>query len=183
MTYATQTSSAPPRRLIVQLILGVLLLLLGVSGLVWLLTRPSLPGEALHTSLPALTLPDAAGVPVNLADLRGQPFLLNFWATWCPPCDAEMPALQELHDQPGAAGLRVIAVNMQETPDTVVTYLASKGLSFPVLLDAEGALAAQLDVTYLPTTFFVDAEGIIRGRVRRALTVEEMQQAAAALNR
>lgn len=183
MNHATKTSPAPSRRLLVQLLLGMLLLLAGASGVGWLLTRPSLPGEALHRPLPALTLPDAAGTPVNLADLRGQPFLLNFWATWCPPCDAEMPALQALHDQTGAAGLRVVAVNMQEAPDAVAAYVAGKGLSFPVLRDAEGTLAAELDVTYLPTTFFVDAEGIIRARVRRALTMKEMQQAAAALTR
>lgn len=76
----------------------------------------------------------------------------------------------------------MIAVNLGETPDVVGQYVQVGGLTLPVLLDQDGVLAEQLGVTYLPTTFFVDETGIIRGRLRRMLTVDEMQQAVQALH-
>jgi thiol-disulfide isomerase/thioredoxin len=133
-------------------------------------------------ALPDVTLLDASGAPVSLDELRGRPLVLNFWATWCPPCDEEMPALEALYRQQGSDGVQVVTVNLQETPDVVASYLAEKGLTLPVLLDSAGELAGELDVTYLPTTFFVDEAGIIRSRVRRALALEEMQTGVKALH-
>jgi thiol-disulfide isomerase/thioredoxin len=126
---------------------------------------------------------DASGAPVSLAELRGRPLVLNFWATWCPPCDEEMPALEALHRQQGSEGVQVVTVNLQEAPEVVAGYLAARGLTLPVLLDSAGTLASELDVTYLPTTFFVDEEGVIRSRVRRALALEEMQAGVRVLQR
>lgn len=77
----------------------------------------------------------------------------------------------------------MVTVNLQETPEVVAGYLAARGLTLPVLLDSAGKLAAQLDVTYLPATFFVDEAGVIRSRVRRALTLEELQMGVRALRR
>ena len=173
----------PSRRQILNLLFGSGLLLAGVAGLLLLARAARLPGEAMRQPLPALTLRDAAGAAVDTATLRGQPFLLNFWATWCPPCDDEMPALETLYRREGDAGVRVIAVNLQETPEQVMAYAVQRSLTLPMWLDESGTLAAQLDVTYLPTTFLVDAEGVIRSRFRRALTLAEMQQAADALRR
>jgi thiol-disulfide isomerase/thioredoxin len=170
-------------RYTLSLVIGLGLLVAGALGVLALLTRPSLPGEPVVQALPAVTLLDASGAPVSLADLQGRPLVLNFWATWCPPCDEEMPALEALYRQQGGEGAQVVAVNLQETPPVVATYLAAKGLTLPVLLDSAGELAAQLDITYLPTTFFVDEAGIIRSRVRRALTLEEMQEGVRALTR
>lgn len=170
---------AMPRNLryTLSLLAGLVLLLAGALGVLALLTRPSLPGEPMAQPLPDVTLLDASGAPVNLAELRGRPLVLNFWATWCPPCDGEMPALEALHRQGGREGVQVVAVNLQEAPEVVAGYLAARGLTLPVLLDSAGELAAQLDVTYLPTTFFVDETGVMRSRVRRALTLEELQAA------
>jgi thiol-disulfide isomerase/thioredoxin len=157
------------------LLAGLALLGAGALGVLALLNRPSPPSETMAQALPDVTLLDASGAPVNLAELRGRPLLLNFWATWCPPCDEEMPALEALQRQQGSEGVQVVTVNLQETPDVVAGYLAARGLTLPALLDRAGELATELDVTYLPTTFFVDEEGVIRSRVRRALTLEEMQ--------
>ena len=169
-------------RYTLSLVVGLGLLVAGALGVLALLTRPSLPGESMAQALPDVTLLDTSGAPVSLAELRGRPLLLNFWATWCPPCDEEMPALEALHQQQGGEGAQVVAVNLQETSPVVAAYLAERGLTMPVLLDGAGELAAQLDVTYLPTTFFVDEAGIIRSRVRRALTLEEMQAGVKALH-
>jgi thiol-disulfide isomerase/thioredoxin len=170
-------------RYTLSLVVGLGLLVAGALGVLALLTRPSLPGEPMAQALPDVTLLDASGAPVSLADLRGRPLVLNFWATWCPPCDEEMPALEALHQQQGGAGAEVVAVNLQETSPVVAAYLVERGLTLPVLLDSAGELAAQLDVTYLPTTFFVDGTGIIRSRVRRMLTLEEMQAGVSGLQR
>lgn len=170
-------------RYTLSLVIGLGLLVAGALGVLALLTRPSLPGEPMAQALPDVTLLDASGAPVNLAELRGRPLVLNVWATWCPPCDEEMPALEALHQQQGGAGAQVVAVNLQEAPEVVAGYLAARGLTLPVLLDSAGELAAQLDVTYLPTTFFVDEAGVIRSRVRRTLTLEEMQTGVKALHR
>jgi thiol-disulfide isomerase/thioredoxin len=162
-------------RYTLSLLVGIGLLVAGALGVLALLARPNLPGEPIAQALPNVTVLDTSGAPVSLADLRGRPLVLNFWATWCPPCDEEMPALEALYRQQGGDGAQVVAVNLQETPPVVAAYLAERGLTLPVLLDSAGELAAQLDVTYLPTTFFVDETGIIRSRVRSALTLEVMQ--------
>jgi hypothetical protein len=94
-----------------------------------------------------------------------------------------MPALEALYRQQGSDGVQVVTINLQETPDVVAGYLAARGLTLPALLDSAGELAVELDVTYLPTTFFVDEAGIIRSRVRRALALEEMQAGVRALQR
>jgi len=168
---------------LLNLLIGLGLLLAGLAGFVLLARHSRLPGEAMRQPLPALTLRNAAGAAVDPATLRGRPLLLNFWATWCPPCDEEMPAFEALSRQQGAAGVQVVTVNLQETPAQVMAYAVQRGLILPLWLDEAGELAAQLDVTYLPTTFLVDADGVIRSRIRRALTLEEMQQAAAALKK
>lgn len=171
----------PFAKRLLNLLIGLGLLLAGLAGFVLLARHPRLAGEAMRQPLPALTLHDASGAVVDTATLRGRPLLLNFWATWCPPCDEEMPALEALYRRQGAAGVQVVTVNLQETPAQVMAYLTQRSLTLPVWLDEEGGLATQLDVTYLPTTFLVDADGVIRSRIRRALTLEEMQQAAAVL--
>lgn len=163
------------------LLLGMVLVAAGAAGIAALLNRPSLPGEPMALALPAVTLHDASGAPLDLAALAGRPLVLNFWATWCPPCDEEMPALEALYHDERDGGVQVIAVNLQEAPDVVAGYAAARGLTLPLLLDGDGVLATELDVTYLPTTFFVDAQGIIRSRVRRALTLPELQEAARVL--
>lgn len=162
---------------VLSLLLGAALVTAGAAGIAVLLDRPSLPGEPMARPLPPVTLADAAGQAVDLASLRGRPLALNFWATWCPPCDEEMPALELLHRQEGEAGVQVVAVNLGESAEEVSAYAAARGLTLPLLLDEAGALALELDVTYLPTTFFVDETGVIRSRVRRALTLVEMEEA------
>jgi len=92
-------------------------------------------------------------------------------------------ALTLLQQRVGEQRAKQQAAEMQQRSAAGAAYLAEKGLTMPVLLDGAGELAAQLDVTYLPTTFFVDEAGVIRSRVRRTLTLEEMQTGVKALHR
>ena len=90
--------------------------------------------------------------------------LLNFWATWCPPCRFEMPFIQEIFEDKGwsGKGLKILAVDVGEDLSTVKEFLDDKGFSFPVLLDTKQDVAAEYDIRYFPTTFFVDKDGVIQ---------------------
>lgn len=106
-----------------------------------------------------LGLSDTNGKTWQIADLKGRAVLLNFWATWCPPCRAEMPSLQIVADLYGEARLLVLAINFKETASRAAKFATANGLGFPVLLDSAGKLAAQHGVTMFPTTLTLDAQG------------------------
>ena len=118
--------------------------------------------------LPALALTTLDGVPWTLSERAGQAVLLNFWASWCEPCRAEMPALQRLAERQAAEGLQVRAVNFRESPDTVRRFMAREGMGLPVLLDADGSAAKSLGIGIFPTTVAIDR----RGRIRFTVTGE-----------
>jgi len=97
--------------------------------------------------------------PVSLAALRGKVVLVNFWATWCVECRPELPVLERLHRELGSRGLAVVGVNARERRETIAHYVREIGLSFPVVLDPDGAIAAQYGVIGLPATFLIDRDG------------------------
>jgi thiol-disulfide isomerase/thioredoxin len=135
-------------------------LLVGV--LVW--SGGHLLHQALERSsrLPSQTLVDLHGQPVQLADYRGQPLVINLWATWCPPCRREMPVLAEAQQREN--GVTFLFVNQGEGARTVGDYLTEHGLWLDnVLLDSGSRLGAQVGSGLLPTTLFYDAEGRQRG--------------------
>jgi peroxiredoxin len=111
---------------------------------------------------PEFTLTSLDGGSVSLADLRGKGVVLNFWATWCLPCRVEMPALQRTWLDWEDQGLVVVAVNLQESPGRVAEYVGELGLTFPVLIDTDGAVFQQYRVQLYPTTFFVAPNGVVR---------------------
>jgi thiol-disulfide isomerase/thioredoxin len=96
---------------------------------------------------------------MSLVDLRGQVVLINFWATWCGPCKLEMPAIQARYNDGGFA---VLAVDFDEPADRVQAFVNDLDLSFSILLDPGGVVQELYRVRGYPTTFFVDADGIIR---------------------
>ena len=105
------------------------------------------------------------GQSVSLSDLLGKPVLLNFWATRCPPCRKEMPYIQEVYEGWSDKGLVVLAINIGEEPSQVEKFLQSQGLSLPVLLDTKGDTIEKYGIQFIPTTFFVDKDGIIQEKV------------------
>lgn len=124
------------------------------------------PAPVVGHLAPDFVLHDLSGAPVRLSSLRGQVVLVNIWATWCPPCRAEMPAIEAVYRQYAAQGFTVLAVNQAEELPAVADYLQQQGLSFPALLDLDGAVSATYRAGVLPTTFFIDRRGVVRAIYR-----------------
>ncbi|HEY65307.1 MAG TPA: TlpA family protein disulfide reductase [Caldilineae bacterium] len=114
---------------------------------------------------PDFTLNNLDGDPVSLSDYQGQVVILNFWATWCPPCREEMPTLEEVYRDRVRDGLVVLGVNQMEPADRVREFLESLNLTFPVVLDTRGEVARLYRVRAYPTTYFIDRGGVIRDMV------------------
>jgi len=101
------------------------------------------------------------GRRVSLSSFRGKVVLLSFWATWCAPCQIEMPAMQALYEKMKPKGFEVVAVDIQEDRATVAAFLKKRGYTFPVLLDTTGDIAASYGVNAIPTNFVIDRAGRI----------------------
>jgi peroxiredoxin len=112
---------------------------------------------------PDFSLVGLDGKMISLKDYQGSPVLLNFWATWCGPCRFEMHFIQEIYRDPEwqAAGLEIIAVNIGESGPNVEEFLSDNGLTFPVVLDLSTEVAKRYNIRAIPTTFFIDKDGII----------------------
>ncbi len=113
-----------------------------------------------------LSTPD--GTPVNLADLRGHVVLVNFWATWCPPCRAEMPAIQAAYARYQDQGFTVVAVTVNEEPANVTSFFKERGLGFLALLD-DGRVHTAYRASGLPSSFFIDRQGVVQAIYRGAM--------------
>jgi peroxiredoxin len=118
-------------------------------------------------SAPDFSMDLLGGGRVTLSDLRGHPVVLNVWATWCPPCRAEMPALEKVHNDFKERGLVLIGINLtsQDSEKDVAAFVQEYGLTFQIALDRDGAVQKMYKISGYPTTFFIDGEGIIRSVV------------------
>ncbi len=110
---------------------------------------------------PSFTALTASGEMVNLTDLRGSIVLLNFWATWCPPCRAEMPSFQQAHQTFADQGVVILAVNAGETPDVVTNFHNAVGITFPLLIDQSQIIQRLYGLQGYPTTYVLDRNGVI----------------------
>jgi len=117
------------------------------------------PGER---TAPALVLPSLRGDPMDLANLRGRVVLVNFWATWCPPCVEEIPSLQRLYRRLRPQGLEILAVDVGESVETMEAFLKDKPIDFPVLMDGDGSALRRWGVYAFPTTLVLDRRQRIR---------------------
>jgi thiol-disulfide isomerase/thioredoxin len=126
-------------------------------------------GEAVFSPVPGqpiapkFKLLNMDGQEVNLEKLRGHVVLVNFWATWCPPCRREMPSLQRLWQKLGKSELQIVAVNVGEDADTVLGFMGTLDTSptFPIVFDKDSAVLRTWPVKGLPTTFVIDKKGHI----------------------
>jgi cytochrome c biogenesis protein CcmG/thiol:disulfide interchange protein DsbE len=119
---------------------------------------------AVGEPLPDFTLPDLAGVPVTLSQFRGRPLVLTFFASWCHPCEEEMPLLEDAWtEDPDAFG--VLAVSYDDLERDSRAFVERLGVTYPAVLDLDDQVKDAYGVGAIPQTFFVDADGALRDRV------------------
>ena len=152
-------------------VVGVILVLVGL----WFIAGDSLslpsigaPSSAprIGAQAPDFTLTTADGGVVKLSDLRGKRVVLNFWATWCPPCRAEMPDINSVAADYREQGVVVLAVDQLESPDKVAAFFSEVGIgASPAIIpifDSQGTVGEAYRVSALPSTFVIDTKGVIR---------------------
>lgn len=119
-------------------------------------------GNLVGSSAPDFTLTDMQGQQVSLSQFRGKVVILNFWATWCPPCREEMPSMEKLYQRHQDQGLVMLAVNIEENGQSVVSqFLQKTPYSFPILLDSKNAAQHAYGVFRFPESFIIDRNGVI----------------------
>jgi len=148
-----------------------------IVGLVWFFDRPagfgssqaitltasaSGPAPRMDQPAPEFQVKTLDGTTVNLSDYRGQPVWVSFWATWCPPCRAENPDIQEVYEKYQSEGLVILALSIGESTDTVQGYVQRTGLTYTIGLDQNTEIAARYRIVGIPTHFFVDRDGVLR---------------------
>jgi peroxiredoxin len=149
----------------------VFYVLILTAGLAWIsLSAGGTGNSTTDTSAPQkgflapdFTLKATDGKTYTLSELRGQAVIINLWATWCPPCRAEMPAIQKLYDEYKDQGLVVLAVNstVQDDATAIAPFIAQYGLTFPILLDENGDVTRAYQLRSLPSSYFIGRDGVI----------------------
>lgn len=126
---------------------------------------------------PDFSLKSTEGSILNLKSLIGQNkvIILNFWATWCPPCRAEIPEFIQFYKEHQADQVVLAAVNLQEDSKKVKDFAKKAGINFPILLDSEGKAAQAYQIYAIPTTFFIDGSGTIREKVEGSLSLSQLE--------
>jgi cytochrome c biogenesis protein CcmG/thiol:disulfide interchange protein DsbE len=152
-----------------RIILYVLLLIAGAAWTTLAATPENISAEQNISApqagfaAPDFTLSTPTGETFTLSELKGQAVLVNLWATWCPPCRAEMPAMERMYQEYRERGFIVLAVNTTSQDDVfgVVPFAEKHALSFPVLLDETNTVATRYQLRSLPSSYFIDRDGMI----------------------
>lgn len=131
-----------------------------------------LPGLKIGENAPDFTLTTLKGERIRLKERKGQKIIINFWATWCPPCKEEIPVLQRFYEQ-NKGSAELLAVNMD--PESNVSQFARKyGISYPILLDQDGKVNETYKVAAIPTTYVIDENGVIIHKYIGNLQLQQM---------
>ncbi|MGD2011093.1 MAG: TlpA disulfide reductase family protein [Desulfobacterales bacterium] len=160
------------RKVNIQSILLIFLIVVGVGITVLLQTKDSsfdfsgTPRAKKGVDAPAFTLPGLDGSMVSLADYKGKTVLLNIWATWCPPCVAEMPSMEKLYQELKNEDFEILAVSIDVTgSNEVAPFMKKHRLSFPALIDTQGTIKDLYQTTGVPESFIIDKDGIIAEKI------------------
>src|ERR1700737_4244167 len=127
--------------------------------------------------LPAVQLVSLGGQRLSVTPQPGHVLYLNVFTTWCPECQKETPALEELRKATKAMPVDIVGVDQEEEIATVRQFVQNYGLTYPVLIDEGGVTHSLMGVRYIPTSFIVDSRGTIRARITGAITLAQMEQA------
>ncbi|MDM5212784.1 TlpA disulfide reductase family protein [Peribacillus sp. NJ4] len=139
--------------------------------------KDSLGGLKIGAKAPNFSLKTLDGKQVELSDYKGKKVMLNFWATWCPPCKKEMPDMEKYSQQAGD-DVVVLAVNIDPEND-VQSFVDNNGITFTIPLDSQSAknpVNERYKILSIPTTYFIDKKGIIRNKVISAMQLKDMER-------
>lgn len=165
---------------LIPLILALVgIVLLGAGGALLLLDRSSsavASAPLVGRQLADFTLTDLSGKEVRLSDYAGRPVLINAWATWCPPCQAELPGLQQLYERHQAEGFAILGVDAGEDPAIVKSYVEQFRYTFPVLLDPQARLLERWGIRDYPTSIVVGRDGKVKLLQVGLLTTDAIQK-------
>lgn len=166
-------NSAPVRQELVMVVIGALIGIV-IVAIVWMVSMrmatPNNPAAA-ETNRPApdFVLARVDGGTLDLRDLRGKVVVVNFWGTWCAPCIEETPAIQAAYEQLQASGVEIVGINLRHQEEVgakgdeaVRSFVQDFGVTYPVVLDADGEVARLYQISPIPTSYFIDAAGNIR---------------------
>ncbi len=123
---------------------------------------------------PSFTLKNLAGEEIALTDYKGRKIMLNFWATWCPPCKEEMPAMEKFYKR-HSGDVEILAINLDPQND-VKAFAEKNELSFPILLDESGTTQQIYQIISIPTTFIIDEKGVILKKHIGSMSYEQMEE-------
>lgn len=128
---------------------------------------------------PDFQLKTIEGQNVKLSDLRGQKVILNFWASWCPPCRAEMPDMQNFYQKYKDQDVTILGVNLTATEkkaEDVAAFAKEYGLTFPIVLDDQSVVGGMYQTTSIPTSYMIDTQGVIQNKIVGPMTLETMEE-------
>jgi peroxiredoxin len=123
-----------------------------------------------------ITLETLDGTEVSLSDYEGSVVLVNFWATWCPPCRAEIPSFEAAYEAHKDEGFVVLGVDVEESPDRVAPFVAEFQMTYPILLDEKGKIVQEWRARGLPMSLVVDRDGVIQARHIGYLSAEKLEE-------
>jgi len=132
-------------------------------------------GIANGVKAPEFELKTLDGKMVKLSDYKGKAVMINFWASWCGPCRAEMPTLQAVYKEFEAEGFVILAVNLNEPDLAVKSFQEKYGLTFPILMDKGDRVSKLYDIVPLPTSYFVDKNGVVQGKWTGEIKKEQLR--------
>jgi cytochrome c biogenesis protein CcmG/thiol:disulfide interchange protein DsbE len=165
----------PSRRWLI-LAAGLPIVLLILWAALFLARTAPVTGALIGNRAPELDLADLDGATVRLADLRGHPVLVNFWASWCGPCIEEFPLLTQAAEAHAADGLVVVGVVYQDSAEGARDFMERMGATWATVMDPGGTAAARYGIIGPPDTFFIDPEGIIAGRQIGQLSANDLER-------
>lgn len=160
------------------LAISILVFLIGYAIYNTVIPSNAKVGVTEGNEAPDFELTTLDGEKMSLSDLKGKKVLLNFWATWCPPCRSEMPDMQKIYDE-YEDEVVIAAVNLtssESSVDTVESFVKELNLTFPVFLDEKGKVNSEYEVLSYPTSYFIDQEGIIKTKFVGALSYDQMKK-------
>ena len=165
------------------LVVGAVLpvILLGLLAIVLLTRSPATSPTAVGQAAPDFILADLDGNPVRLADLRGRPVIVNFWASWCGPCVEEFPLLRDAAERHEAEGLAIVGIVYQDRSEAARSFMERTGATWPAAMDPGERVASAYGILAPPETFFIGRDGTIVARQIGQFSAASLDEKVAAI--